>query len=223
MKRHEWRGATVVSLEQAASDMVALRVKPDEWLPHLAGQHYEIRFPGERLSRTFSIASSPAARGTIEFGLQVRPHGMLTPRLAACIAGDRLELRGPTGQAFAWEPPDGGPLVLLGAGAGITPLCSMYGSYRAAGLPDPVLFVLSVHSPHRIFRADRLPEDSFVRITERDGRIDRGYLEQVLGPVLERDDPVVRVCGPLGFMDTMVDHLLDLGISGDRIRSEAFV
>jgi ferredoxin-NADP reductase len=202
--------------------MVALGVKPDEWLPHLAGQHYEIRFPGERLSRKFSIASSPGQTDVIEFGLQVRPRGMLTPRLAACAPGTRLEIRGPTGQAFGWEPRMRGPLLLLGAGAGITPLYSIYHSYREADTPDPLGFVLSVRNRDRIYRRDQLPADAVVRITSRDGRIDRRFLEESIGHLSNMDQVRVRICGPSGFRGSMVDHLLALKVAPEHIRSEAF-
>lgn len=223
MRRHLWRTARILSVEPAASDMVAVGVCPDEWIPHAAGQHYEIRFPGERLSRTFSIASPPERDDSLEFGVHLRPKGMLTPRLARCRPGDPLEVRGPTGAAFAWRPEDGGPLALLGGGAGITPLVGIFEHYVAAAIPAPIGFVLSARSPQRVFRYPRYRDRIVTRFTASEGRIDREWLASALEPVLGDERTRARVCGPLGFMAAMVGLLVDLGVSEARIRSEAFV
>ena len=133
MRSHEWRPARIVAVEPSSADMVRVLVEPDEWIAHAPGQHCEIRFPGEELSRKYSIASSPTSAGTFEFGIQVRPRGMLTPRLAAAGSGTPVEVRGPTGRAFAWDPAVRVPLLLLGAGAGVTPLLSIARAITTTG------------------------------------------------------------------------------------------
>ena len=223
MRRHEWRPARVTTVESAARDMVALGIEPAEWIPHAAGQHYEIRFPGERLSRKFSIASPPERINEVEFGVQVLPKGMLSPRLAGCRPGDSLEIRGPTGAAFVWHQEDGGPLILLGGGAGITPLLAILDHYTATTAAAPLIFIHSAQSPERVFRYERYRDRMLVRFTEQHPRIDRDYLAHALEPVLRDNETRARVCGPLGFMTSMVEHLIQLGVQEARIRSEAFV
>jgi hypothetical protein len=44
-----------------------------------------------------------------------------------------LELRGPVGGYFVWEPGDGGPLMLLAGGSGIVPLRSILRHRRRTG------------------------------------------------------------------------------------------
>ena len=53
------------------------------------------------------------------------------------MAGDKLELRGPIGGYFVWETADGGPLLLVGGGSGITPLMAMIRHRAAAGSDVP--------------------------------------------------------------------------------------
>jgi hypothetical protein len=51
--------------------------------------------------------------------------------------GDKIELRGPIGGYFVWEPSEGGPLMLVAGGSGIVPLMAMIrdaGRARAIGM-----------------------------------------------------------------------------------------
>ena len=47
--------------------------------------------------------------------------------------GDRIELRGPVGGYFVWEPSQGGPLLLVAGGSGVVPLMAMIRARDAAG------------------------------------------------------------------------------------------
>src|SRR6266702_6986623 len=47
--------------------------------------------------------------------------------------GDQIELRGPVGGYFVWEPPLGGPLLLVAGGSGVAPLMAMIRLRAAAG------------------------------------------------------------------------------------------
>src|SRR5579859_1408937 len=120
-----WRPATVLRATKAADDIMSIELQPNDWLPHKAGQHYELRLPGHHLSRKYSIVSSPHQTERLEFGVQFLSYGEVSPLLWKLRPGDKLEIRGPLG-AFVWTPETTGPLVLIAAGSGITPLLSMY-------------------------------------------------------------------------------------------------
>ncbi len=277
LRSDTWRPATVLSVEHAAEDMIALTLRPETTIPHIPGQYLDVRFPGERRSRSFSIASAPPAGestdaegsaietlgpslvgSAIELGIRVLPWGNLTPRLAAARPGTVVEIRGPVGRGFTWTPDEPGTLVLIGAGAGVTPLISMYehairtstpqGTRRRSGGTDParsVIFLASARTPDHLYRYARYRDAMTTRFTAEEPRIDRAFLEEHLGPfprepiqrrtigrsrAATRTAPTqkdaagvtVRVCGPGGFIGTMVDALLDLGVRSERIRSEGF-
>lgn len=222
MRRHEWRPARVHSVRPAGAQMVDLAIQPDEWIPHRGGQHYEIRFPGEQLSRKFSIASGPARTESLRFGVQVLETGMLSPRLASTRPGDLLEVRGPTGAAFALSPGHEGPLVLLGGGAGITPLIALFDEQQGTATA-PIVFLASARTPDHIFCYEEYRDALVTRFTGTAPRLDRSFLEHALGAVASDPRTAARVCGPSGFMSAMVEALLELGIAPDRVRSEAFV
>lgn len=235
-RRAIWRPATVVSVEPAAEEMIALALDPEAEIPHLPGQYLDLRFPGERRSRSFSIVSAP---GTIELGIRVHPWGALSPRLAAAERGAAVEIRGPVGRGFTWTPDEPGPLVLIGAGAGVTPLVGMYDHAVGSsppGRPRTVIFLASAGTPDNLFRYGRYKNSMITRFTATEPRIDQGFLAKHLAVVL--GDPVrssatrraapiskggaIRVCGPGGFIGTVVTALLDLGVPPERIRSEGF-
>lgn len=223
MSRFDWRAAEVVRNESGPRGMIGLSVRPREWIPHTPGQHCEIRFPGDEVSRKFSIASAPETEGVLEFGIEVLDYGLLTPRLVRAPRGEPLEIRGPTGAGFTWSSREPGPLILLGAGSGVTPLLSMYGHHRLSRSAAPLFFLVSAKSPERLFGLRTLREAAAIRYTQRQPRVDRKFLQRWAGDALRAPDATARICGPKGFMDTMVDALIDLGMREEQIRSEAFV
>ncbi len=70
-----------------------------------------------------SICSSPT-QGE-EFELTVRTIGMVTSKLMACKAGDRVGIRGPFGNRFDYEAMKGQDLLVVGAGLGLAPTRSL--------------------------------------------------------------------------------------------------
>ena len=150
--------------------------------------------------------------------------------------GDQLELRGPVGGYFVWEPALGGPLLLVGGGSGVVPLAAMLRARAAAASDVPTRLLLSARSPDEaIFTAelDRLatadPQLQVIATYTREApidwtgyrrRVDREMLEEVAWPGADR--PLAFVCGPTGFVETVAAALEQMGYGGDRIRTERF-
>jgi len=219
----DWRSARVVSNEPACEDMISLLLEPEELLPHRAGQHYELRLPGDGLSRKYSIVSPPERDSPLEFGVQLLPTGLVSPRLAATRPGDRVEIRGPLGEAFVWTPASGRSLILLGGGAGITPLLSIYEHFRRSVPRGREIFIMSAKTPQRIYRYERYRDRLTTRFTSSDPRLDKDDLVAITGDLLHDSEASAWICGPPGFIDLMVDNLIELDFPEMRIRSEAFV
>ena len=202
--------------------MISLLLEPEVPVPHRAGQHYELRIPGDELGRKYSIVTPPGQAGPLEFGIQLLPNGLVSPRLAALQPADRIEIRGPLGEAFLWSPADGRSLILIGGGAGITPLLSMYGHFADAYPKGRFLFVVSATGPERIYRYERWNPSLRTRFTAREPRLTTADLELLIGDQLADPETAARICGPTSMIDAMVDSLLELGLPDTRIRSEAF-
>src|SRR4029077_12371100 len=89
-----------------------------------AGRPLAVRGPaggGSRAERSYSIASAPGE--PVAITVERLDDGEVSPYLTEELrAHDELELRGPIGGYFVWEPEDGGPLLLVAGGSGIVPL-----------------------------------------------------------------------------------------------------
>jgi ferredoxin-NADP reductase len=162
----------------------------------------------------------------------------VSPYLAGELrAGDLLELRGPIGGYFVWEPSLGGPLLLVAGGSGVVPLLAMARHRAATGSQVPTRLLYSSRSA-----ADALARDELDRLARTDGsgfavthtftreqppgwtgyrrRIDPAMLEEVGWPPAAR--PLAYVCGPTRMVEAVATTLVELGHDPVRVRTERF-
>lgn len=218
-----WQMAKVIRAYEEAQGILSLELQPEQWAPHIAGQHYELRLPGDQLSRKYSVVSSPMANGRLFFGVKLFEGGVLSPRLWQLQPGDSVELRGPLGESFIWQPQmGGGPLVLIGAGSGVTPLLAIYDHYQYNYPQGIAVLLVSAKTPAHILQYDRLRDSVIARLTATQGRIDAAYLQSHLNGMACKDQARCFVCGPVDFIDMVVDELLAIGFPPDLIRAEKF-
>jgi len=150
-------------------------------------------------------------------------------------AGDPLELRGPIGGWFVWEPAPA-PVLLIAGGSGVVPLMAMIRARAATGTHSPFRLVYSVRAPGDAFYAAELAERQrgddglhvayvYTRATPpgwpvSPGRIGAGPLTAP-GWTPDRK-PAVFVCGPTGFVETAANLLVNAGHDPRMIKTERF-
>ena len=151
--------------------------------------------------------------------------------------GTRLWMIAPQGE-FYLDPEEVGPVALISAGVGLTPMISMLNAMVASGVERPVWFIHGArngreHAMGALVR--RLAREHtnvhahfcYSRPTDSD-RQDRDYdtLGRVDGALLQRllpdRDITFYLCGPDQFMGGLRDALLDWGVDAQRIRCEHF-
>ena len=124
----KWRVASLAEFVDETPHARTLVLDVDDWEGHRAGQHVDVRLTAEdgyQAERSYSIASGPDD-GRLELTVELIEDGEVSPYLVGELQhGDTFELRGPIGGWFAWDPADGGPLLLVGGGSGVVPLRSM--------------------------------------------------------------------------------------------------
>jgi ferredoxin-NADP reductase len=235
--RLTWKLAEVVTVVTETPRVKTIVFDVPEWSGHRAGQHVDVRLTAEdgyRAERSYSIASSPD--GTrIALTVERLDDGEVSPYLTDELrAGDRIELRGPVGGYFVWEPAQGGPLFLVAGGSGIAPLMAMLRLRAAAGSDVDARLLFSSRSWNEIIYRDeleRLRDDGVVvthTLTRSQPagwsgyarRVDREMLADV-GPGPEHE-PRVYVCGPTAFVEVVAEELVGLGHEPRAIKTERF-
>jgi ferredoxin-NADP reductase len=227
--RLTWRIASVAEFVDETPRTRTLGLDVDGWDGHRAGQHVDVRLTAEdgyQAQRSYSIASGPDD-ARLALTVELIEEGEVSPYLVGELQlGDVFELRGPIGGYFAWEPADGGPLLLVGGGSGVVPLRSML---RARTPGDEARLIYSARAlDDVIYRAEleALGDDVVLTLTReqrdgvRSGRVDASLLREVGFPP-ERE-PRIFVCGPTSFVESVASALVELGHAPERIRTERF-
>src|SRR6476661_10092519 len=134
--RLTWEAAEVVDVVVETRHVKTITFNVPDWPGHRAGQHVDVRLTAEdgyQAERSYSIAS--ALDGTrLALTVQRLEDGEVSPYLTDELRpGEKIELRGPIGGYFVWEPSDGGPLMLVAGGSGVVPLMAMIRTRAAAG------------------------------------------------------------------------------------------
>ncbi|MFF8579796.1 ferredoxin reductase [Streptomyces albidoflavus] len=236
-----WRVAVVAEVRQETADARTLVLAADGWPGHLAGQHVDLRLTAEdgyQAVRSYSLCA-PADGARLEVSVQPVADGEVSPYLAGEVRpGDELEVRGPLGGWFVWDPADGvpDPVLLVGGGSGVAPLMAMVRARRGAPAPAPLRLLHSVRAPDQRWYAaelDRLAAEPAGPVVDTvyTRRAPPGAVRppgRLTLPDLERpgwraqDAPRCFVCGPTTFVEAVSGLLVEVGHPPDRIRTERF-
>jgi ferredoxin-NADP reductase len=237
--RLTWEPGRVSAAMTETPRMRSLTIDVPSWAGHRAGQHVDLRLTAEdgyQAVRSYSI-SSPPQDGRVTVTVERLDDGEVSPYLVdQARPGDWLEVRGPIGGHFVWEPALGGPLQLVAGGSGIVPLAAMVRLRAAVHSEVPTRLLYSSRSPEEaIFRQeldelaagdDRLEVvHTFTRSapsgwTGYRRRIDREMLAEVAWAPAA--NPLAFVCGPTRLVEQVAGDLLELGYDASRIRTERF-
>ena len=234
--RLTWLLAEVVAVVAETPRVRTLVMLCPGWTGHLPGQHVDVRLTAEdgyQAQRSYSIAN-PEDGEHLEITVELVHDGEVSPYLIEELrVGDMLELRGPIGGYFVWEPGHGGPLQLIAGGSGLVPLMAMIRSQDALEVPtrllvssrtwDDVIYRDELHRvsrrpsievAHTLTRSQPADWDGYKR------RVDRSMLVEVTYSPAEK--PLCYLCDPTGFVESIASTLVQLGHDPERVRTERF-
>jgi ferredoxin-NADP reductase len=235
--RLTWQVADVLNVEVETPRAKTIAFDVPGWRGHRAGQHVDVRLTAEdgyQAQRSYSIASAP--NGTcVELTVVRIDDGEVSPYLTDELGpGGQIELRGPIGGYFVWEPSQYGSVLLVAGGSGVAPLMAMIRLRAAAGSNADMRLLSSSRSwDDIIYRAelDRLNGNGLTVVHTLTGsqppgwtgygrRVDADMLAEVgPGPA---EQPLVYVCGPTPFVEAAAEALVDLGHNPRTIKTERF-
>lgn len=237
-----WQNATVTGRIMQTPGIDSFFLRPERPFSWRAGQHVDIRLTaadGYRAIRSYSIASLPTASGEVELAVERLADGEVSPWFHdVARAGDVVEIKGPLGGHFVWQPEDGGPILLIGGGSGLVPLMAMARRSAAAdAAPTPIHLLLSARTPHDVLYRDELETlerdcPTFVmtlaltrapawRPQDFSRRIDNGILGAVVKRLLDWPKHVF-ICGTNGFVNAAADGAQAAGVAANIIRTERY-
>jgi ferredoxin-NADP reductase len=235
--RLTWQLADVVDVVPETARVKTLALHVSGWAGHRPGQHVDVRLTAEdgyQAERSYSIASAPS--GTrVELTVETLDDGEVSPYLTEELhSGDRLELRGPVGGYFVWEPALGGPVLLVGGGSGVVPLMAMIRERAVAGSNVDMRLLLSSRTWGDVIYRDELERltSSGLTVVHTLTRSQppgwTGYARRVDAEMLAEvglgsaDRPHVYVCGPTPFVEAVAEALVGLGHEPREIKTERF-
>jgi ferredoxin-NADP reductase/MOSC domain-containing protein YiiM len=233
---------TAASRESASVRSLVLEPEDGEPLPgFLPGQFLALKLePPEApaaLLRSYSLAAPPNGRG-YRIAVKREPDGPGSAFLHNGVAvADALEVGAPRGD-FTLDVDETGPVVLLSAGVGVTPVLAMLGALARAGSRRDVWWVHGARSgaehafasearellsqlpaAHSHVRYSRpTPQDRQGLDYDAAGRIDSDALLS-LGVPREAD---FYLCGPPPFLRDLTAGLLGWGVDPTRLHREVF-
>jgi ferredoxin-NADP reductase len=236
--RLSWQLAELVEAAAENARVKTIVFDVPGWPGHRAGQHVDVRLTAEdgyQAERSYSIASAPD-HTRVALTVQRLEDGEVSPYLTDELrSGDKIELRGPIGGYFVWEPSsEGGPLMLVAGGSGIVPLMAMIRTRAAAGDDTDTRLLYSSRSQDDVIYRDELErlsgngltvvhaltDSQPPRWTSYARRVDAEMLAEVAPSPAER--PRFYACGPTPFVEAVAEALVRLEHNPLAIKTERF-
>ena len=238
-----FRRLAVTAIDQESADVLSLTMRSPDSQPlstALPGQYVVLRLTraaeGTPLFRSYSL-SGPLSTERYRISVKVEPNGAAGTYLRDHIrVGDSLDVSSPRG-SFILQSGEG-PVVLLSAGIGATPVLAMLHALAAVRSPRQVLWLHAARDrQHHPFAAEvrglmpALLHGRTYVCYSRPGSSDKmgenfdatghlsGSVFREVGIPREAD---VYLCGPTRFMTDMKEALATQGVAPDRIHIEIF-
>jgi ferredoxin-NADP reductase/MOSC domain-containing protein YiiM len=219
---------TKVVPETAGVSSIYLSAPDGRPLPAVrAGQYLTLRITGAGPPapvRSYSLSSAPDA-GTYRISVKQEPHGIASRYLNRDLRpGTVLDVAAPRGD-FTLD--DGtGPVLLISAGIGVTPVLAMLHQLTATRSDRDLWWIYGARGPSEHPLADEahallaaLPRaHEHVFYSTVDGRLTKEKLAGLGLPA----GASAYICGPASFMTDMADALTAIGVDPARIHTELF-
>jgi propane monooxygenase reductase subunit len=232
----------ITGKETLTHDILAVEIALAAPIKFWAGQYVDITVTtqaGETITRSFSMANTPEQTQDLRFIIKKYPAGKFSNALdeGAIEVGASVTVRGPYGSCFRRENKTG-PLVLVAAGSGMSPIWSILNDHIASGEDRPVHFFYGARTRRDLFYVEEIaaivaehPTVTFVPVlshADDDASWDgaRGFVHEVVGSELRRlgieTDGDAYACGPPPMIDALQPVLFMQDFDPDRTHFDKF-
>ncbi|WP_263365949.1 MOSC and FAD-binding oxidoreductase domain-containing protein [Edaphobacter bradus] len=238
-----FRPLAVTAIDQESADVLSLTMRSPDGQPlptALPGQYVVLRLPwpteGTPLFRSYSLSGPPSTE-RYRISVKIEPNGVAGTYLREHVrVGDALDVSAPRG-SFILQSGEG-PVVLLSAGIGATPVLAMLHALAAVRSTRQVWWLHAARDrQHHPFAAEvchlmlTLTNRRSYVCYSRPGSSDKmsgnfdatGHLSRsVFDEVGIPREAEVYLCGPTRFMADMKEALATSGVAPERIHVELF-
>lgn len=231
----------VSAIEPMTRDIVSLRLTAVEPASYdfKPGQYADINIPGTDQHRSFSMASTQATPGEVEFLIKKYPGGRFAELLDGGLAiGDRVDITGPYG-SFTLKDAHVLPVLCIGGGAGMAPILSLLKHLNETGSTRPVRFYYGARTADDVFYVDlittlgeKLRDFEFVVCLSEsmpDDPASLGFRTEagnVTDVVARHEEALAKaevyLCGPPPMVDAAMVFLDQHGVPADQIYHDSF-
>jgi len=239
VKTFKGRVARIASLTH---DIRNVEIELESPIKFWAGQYVDITVTteaGETITRSFSMANPPLQTEKLEFIIKKYPQGKFSGELdsGGIKIGAEVSLVGPYGACFRRENRDG-PMILVGAGSGMSPVWSILHDHLASSEKRPVHFFYGARTRDDLFYLDEIeglseahPEIEFVPVlSHADGdaswKGERGFVHERVDARLKElaidGQGDVYACGPPPMIDALQPVLFMNGFESERVFFDRF-
>jgi MOSC domain-containing protein YiiM/ferredoxin-NADP reductase len=238
-----FRPLRVARIDHECMDVMSLTLQPTDGkrlTTPLAGQFVVLRLrpgpEGPALFRSYSLSGLPSEEH-YRISVKVEPNGAAGNYLNSNVrTGDVLDVSEPRG-SFTLQPGDG-PVVLLSAGIGATPVLAMLHALAASATPRAVwwlygardgkshsfaaevrqLLGMLARGRSQIWYSRPAADDREGRDYDAAGRVEMEILDRLGVP----RDGDFYICGPSSFLSDLGTGLAAWGVPPECIHSEIF-
>ena len=232
----------ISNIEHLTHDIRGIEIELGSPIKFWAGQYVDITVTtekGETITRSFSMANTPDQTQKLSFIIKKYPEGRFSGELdsGGIKLGAEVSVVGPYGTCFRREEREG-PLVLVGAGSGMSPVWSILNDHVKSGEDRPVYFFYGARTQDDLFYLDKIaelvghhPEVNFIPVLSHvngdagwDG--ERGFVHQSVDAKLKKlaldGEGDVYACGPPPMIDALEPVLFMNGFELERIFFDKF-
>jgi propane monooxygenase reductase subunit len=235
-------GGRISRIASLTHDIRNIEIELDAPIKFWAGQYVDITVTteaGETITRSFSMANPPLQTQKLEFIIKKYPQGKFSGELdsGGIRVGAVVKVVGPYGQCFRRENRDG-PIILVGAGSGMSPVWSILHDHLTSGEKRPIHFFYGARTRDDLFYLDKIealrsahPEIEFTPVLSHAGDDgdwtgDRGFVHERVDARLKELDidgrGDVYACGPPPMIDALQPVLFMNGFETERVFFDRF-
>lgn len=232
----------IANVEKLTHDIRGIQIELNSPIKFWAGQYVDITVTtqkGETITRSFSMANTPDEAQKLSFIIKKYPEGKFSGELdsGGIQAGAEVTVVGPYGTCFRREDRQG-PIILVGAGSGMSPVWSILNDHLASGEKRPVYFFYGARTQDDLFHLDRIaelvkrhPELSFIPVLshvngDASWQGERGFVHERVDAKLKElaidGQGDVYACGPPPMIDALQPVLFMNGFEVERIFFDRF-